>query len=131
MARLRLSQTFSDPEGLFYWAHVAAGLGEHGSALGLLSRAVDSGLYCVRGFEVSPLLSGLRRFPAFDAILERARVRQRPRRKRSRMPTGRACSVCPSTRTEFHTEARQYAQRDKSACGSTKLLCGVRAGNAC
>ena len=70
------SRTFSDPEGLFYWAQAAAGLGEHDNALGLLSRAVDTGFYCVRGFEVSPLLSVLRPFPAFDAILDRARVRQ-------------------------------------------------------
>ena len=76
MARLASDRTFSDPEGLFYWGQVSAGLGEHGSALDLLSRAVDRGLYCVRGFEVSPLLSGLRPLPAFDAILERARLRQ-------------------------------------------------------
>ena len=68
--------TGPSPEGLFYWGQVSAGLGEHSSALDLLSRAVDNGLYCVRGFEVSPLLSELRPLPAFDAILERARLRQ-------------------------------------------------------
>jgi serine/threonine protein kinase len=77
IARLQSFTTFSDPEGLYYWAQTSAGLGDHESALSLLSRAVDTGLYCVRGFEVSPLLSVLRRFPAFDDILERARVRQR------------------------------------------------------
>ena len=77
IARLESFTAFYDPEGLYYWAHAAAGLGEHDDALGLLSRAVDTGFYCVRGFEVSPLLSGLRRFPAFDDILDRARVRQR------------------------------------------------------
>ena len=76
MAQLASHRTFSDPEGLFYWGQVSAGLGEHDSALDLLSRAVDSGLCCVRGFEVSPLLSELRPLPAFDAILERARLRQ-------------------------------------------------------
>ncbi len=34
------------------------------------------GIYCVRGFETSPLLTVLRPFPAFADILDRARVRQ-------------------------------------------------------
>jgi len=76
IARMQSSATFSDPEGLYYWAQASAGLRDHENALDMLSRAVDTGLYCVRGFEVSPLLSVLRPSAAFDDILERARVRQ-------------------------------------------------------
>jgi serine/threonine protein kinase/tetratricopeptide (TPR) repeat protein len=76
IARLTSLRTFSDPEGLFYWAQGFAGLGDQESALDLLSRAVDTGHYCVRGFEVSPLLSSLRPLPPFAAIIERARLRQ-------------------------------------------------------
>ena len=75
IARLTSRKSFSDPEGLFYWAQACAGLGDSQHALDLLSRAVDTGFYCVRGFEVTPLLSTLRPLPAFDAILERARLR--------------------------------------------------------
>jgi hypothetical protein len=75
IARLTSRRTFSDPEGLFYWAQECAGLGDSQRALDLLSRAVDTGFYCVRGFDVTPLFSTLRPLPAFDAILERARLR--------------------------------------------------------
>ena len=76
LARLQAFPTFSDPEGLYYWAHAAAGLGDPDQALALLSRAVDTGLYCVQAFAISPLLHMLRPFPAFTDLLERARVRQ-------------------------------------------------------
>jgi TolB-like protein len=76
IARLESLEAFSDPEGLFYWGQASAGLVDHESALDLLSRAVDTGFHCVRGFEVSPILSALRPLPAFAAILDRARLRQ-------------------------------------------------------
>ena len=75
IARLAAFRTFSDPEGLFYWAQISTAVGDHQSALDLLSRAVDTGFYCVRGFEVTPLFSAFRPLPAFNAILERAGLR--------------------------------------------------------
>jgi eukaryotic-like serine/threonine-protein kinase len=77
IARMELLPTFSDPEGLYYWAQIAAGCGDHDHALSLLSRAVETGFCCLSGFEVSPLLSPLRPLPAFAALFDRARERQR------------------------------------------------------
>ncbi len=51
---------FSDPEGWYYWAQAAAGLEDRERAFDLLSRAVDTGLHCVRGLETTPLLDSLR-----------------------------------------------------------------------
>ena len=76
IARLLKFPMFSDPEGLFYWAQLSAGVGDLETALDLLSRAVDTGLYCAVGFETSPLLSVLRPLATFTDILERARARQ-------------------------------------------------------
>lgn len=59
-----------------YWAQTSAGLGDHETAIELLSRAVDTALHCVPGYQNSPLLSALRPLPAFAEILDRARVRQ-------------------------------------------------------
>ena len=77
LAQLQTFTAFSDPEGFYYWALTAVGLGDCETALALLSRAVDTGLHCVRGFETSPLLSVLRPLPAFADIVDRARVGQR------------------------------------------------------
>jgi len=65
---------FTDPEGLYYWAHEAAGLGETDWALELLATAVDSGLHCPRALEVSPALHFVRKEPGFASVLERART---------------------------------------------------------
>ena len=113
------------PRGCIYWAHVAAGLGDIDTALGLLSRAVDTGFYCVRGFEISPLLAVLRPFPAFD---RHPRTRPAPPagcgegvRGRRRSAPARSAG---RNALKSHAVAREYPPRDRNACGSTKLLCG-------
>ena len=65
---------FTDPEGLYYWAHEVAGVGELDWALDLLARAVDSGLHCPRALEASPGLHFVRREPGFVPVLDRARA---------------------------------------------------------
>jgi TolB-like protein len=65
---------FSDPEGWYYWGQAAAGLEDRERAFDLLSRAVDTGLHCVRGLETTPLLDSLRMDPRFSAIVGRARA---------------------------------------------------------
>jgi serine/threonine protein kinase/tetratricopeptide (TPR) repeat protein len=67
---------FTDPEGWYYWAQASAGLGDHERAIDLLSRAVDTGLHCVRGLETPPILDPLRMDPRFAAIVGRARAGQ-------------------------------------------------------
>jgi serine/threonine protein kinase/tetratricopeptide (TPR) repeat protein len=71
--RLLAFPAFSDPEGLYYWAHTCTGIGDTGRALDLLDRAVDSGLHCVEAFEVPPVFDILRNAPRFQALMERAR----------------------------------------------------------
>jgi TolB-like protein len=65
---------FSDPEGLYYWAHEAAGIGDTDWALEILANAVDSGLHCPRALEASPAFHFVRQEPGFAAILDRARA---------------------------------------------------------
>jgi TolB-like protein/tetratricopeptide (TPR) repeat protein len=65
---------FTDPEGLYYYAHDAAGVGELEWALDMLGRAVDSGLHCPHALEASPGLHFVRQEPGFAPILERARA---------------------------------------------------------
>jgi hypothetical protein len=72
--RLLSFPAFTDPEGLYYWAHGVAGVGELDWALELLGRAVDSGLHCPRALESSPGLHFVRFEPGFAAVLERARA---------------------------------------------------------
>jgi eukaryotic-like serine/threonine-protein kinase len=67
---------FSDPEGLYYWAHACMGFGDHERALGLLEKAVDMGLHCVQGLEATPALEPLRATSRFRAIVDRARAAQ-------------------------------------------------------
>jgi serine/threonine protein kinase/tetratricopeptide (TPR) repeat protein len=74
IAQLLTHRAFRDPEGWFYWSLGLAGFGADDEALSLLSQAVDGGLYCPRALEVNPVLAALRPTPAFQAILERARV---------------------------------------------------------
>ena len=72
--RLLSFPAFTDPEGLYYWAHGVAGVGELDWALELLGRAVDSGLHCPRALESSPGLHFVRSEPGFAAVLDRARA---------------------------------------------------------
>ena len=65
---------FSDPEGWFYWAHASAAINDDEVALDLLTRAVDGGLYCVRGLETSPMFDVLRTNPRYAEIVARARA---------------------------------------------------------
>jgi tetratricopeptide (TPR) repeat protein len=76
LAGLQAFTTFSDPEGLYLWAQIAAELGDRASALNLLDRAVDTGLYATQGLETSPLLESVRLDPHFKDILSRAQARQ-------------------------------------------------------
>jgi len=71
--KLRSYPAFSDPEGLFYWAHASAGIGDYETSMTLLEHAVESGLHCPRGLEVSPLLHFLRPDPRFEGVLAVAR----------------------------------------------------------
>jgi TolB-like protein len=63
---------FSDPEGFYYWAQAFAFLEDPESALTMLTRAVNSGLHCVRGLETPPAFDRLRQDPRFGPIVERA-----------------------------------------------------------
>jgi serine/threonine protein kinase/tetratricopeptide (TPR) repeat protein len=82
-AALKLLQfpAFTDPEGLYYWTLVLAGLGDVLPALDLLERSVRMGLYCVSALEVVPLLSVLRQDPRYAVVVDRARVRQTAARR--------------------------------------------------
>ena len=73
--RLLALPAFSDPEGLYYWAHACAGLGELDRAFELLTRAVDAGLHTPKAFESSPGFHFLRQDPRFAALLAHARAK--------------------------------------------------------
>jgi TolB-like protein len=75
VAKLLQFPAFTDPEGLYYWAIISAGLGAVSSSLDLLERAVSTGMYCVTALEVIPQLSVLRHDPRFAVIVENARAR--------------------------------------------------------
>jgi tetratricopeptide (TPR) repeat protein len=74
VAGLRQYTAFSDPEGLYLWAQILTALGDIEPATDLLTRAVDTGFYAVRGLEESPLLAPLRARPIYPDILARARA---------------------------------------------------------
>jgi hypothetical protein len=65
---------FTDPEGLYYWAHACAGFGESDLALDLLNRAIDSGWHCPKGLETTPAFHHLRQDPRFVSLLANARA---------------------------------------------------------
>jgi TolB-like protein len=76
LARLLSFPAFSDPEGLFYWAHTFAAIGDLDRAVELLERAVDLGFHCANGFVVSPSFDVLRTDGRFKTLLARAREHQ-------------------------------------------------------
>jgi TolB-like protein len=76
IAKLLSYPAFSDPEGLFYWAHTSAAIGDHASAIDTLTKAVDGGFHCPVGLETSPAFHLLRGEPSFAALVERARAHQ-------------------------------------------------------
>jgi TolB-like protein len=67
---------FADPEGWYYWAQAATGLGDRERAIELLTRAVDTGFHSARGLETPPLLDPLRTDPRFTSLVARARAGQ-------------------------------------------------------
>lgn len=77
VAGLQAFRTFSDPEGLYLWAQIAAGLGDTENAIGLLNRAVETGFYATQGLEVSAFLAPVRADSRFTGILDRARAGHR------------------------------------------------------
>jgi hypothetical protein len=67
---------FTDPEGLYYWAHASTELGDHDRALNLLEKAVSTGLHSVSALESTPTFEPLRSTPRFRQLVENARARQ-------------------------------------------------------
>ena len=64
---------FSDPEGWYYWAQAAALLGDTTSAMDMLRKAVNTGFFCPRALESTPLLDHLRGQAEFSSLLVQAR----------------------------------------------------------
>ena len=77
VAGLQAFTTFSDPEGLYLWAQLAAGLGDMENAIGLLNRAVETGFYATQGLELSAFLAPVRTDSRFTGIFDRARAGHR------------------------------------------------------
>ena len=59
---------FSDPEGWYYWAQAAALLGDTTSAMDMLRKAVNTGFFCPRALESTPLLDHLRGQAEFSSL---------------------------------------------------------------
>ena len=68
---------FSDGEGLFYLAGLCARLGEPELAHESLSRAVDFGFVCLRGFETDVYLTPLRSSTAWPPLMDRLNAKRR------------------------------------------------------
>ena len=69
--------SFADGEGLFYIAGVYVRLGQPQRACELLSRAIDSGFLCRRGFETDVFLEPLRAMPEWQPLLDALEVKRR------------------------------------------------------
>jgi serine/threonine protein kinase/tetratricopeptide (TPR) repeat protein len=67
---------FTDPEGLYYWAHAMTAIGDYDRALELLEKSVSLGLHSTSALEVTPTLEPLRSSPRFKVLLETAREHQ-------------------------------------------------------
>lgn len=70
-----LERGLEDGEGIFKIAQAYAVLGDKRSALRVMRRSVDGGFFCYPYFESDPLLTGIRREPAFLEIAAKARAR--------------------------------------------------------
>jgi len=68
---------FTDGEGLFYMAGTCVKLEQPQRAFDLLSRAVDGGFLCLRGFETDVYLTPLRSMPEWHALLDRLHSKRR------------------------------------------------------
>ncbi len=79
MAALEQLETFgfTDGEGLFYMAGTCVKLEQPQRAFELLSRAVDGGFLCLRGFETDVYLAPLRSMPEWQPLLERLEAKRR------------------------------------------------------
>jgi hypothetical protein len=66
-----------DPEGVFMMVLVSAALGVHDRAMTQVEEAVAAGFTPVHALENAPVLATLRRRPEFQAVLDRARQRQK------------------------------------------------------
>jgi serine/threonine protein kinase/tetratricopeptide (TPR) repeat protein len=69
--------SFADGEGLFYIAGMYARLGQPQRACELLTRAIDSGFLCRRGFETDVYLEPLRAMADWQPLLEKLEVKRR------------------------------------------------------
>jgi hypothetical protein len=66
-----------DPEAVFLVVFVSAALGEHDRAMTQVDEAVSAGFTPVHALENAPVLATLRGRPQFQAVLDRARQRQK------------------------------------------------------
>jgi serine/threonine protein kinase/tetratricopeptide (TPR) repeat protein len=68
---------FGDGEGFFYLAGKCVRLGQLRRAFDLLTRAIDAGFLCRRGFETDVFLDPLRTLPEWQPLLEQLEVKRR------------------------------------------------------
>ena len=66
-----------DPEGLYYWALMAARAGNADAALNTLRKAVDRGWFCYPAMTGEPWLDVARADPRFSRIVREAEERHR------------------------------------------------------
>lgn len=67
-----LAAGMRDPEGIYMGVRSLAFLGLHEEALRHLERVVEGGYFCVPNFLQDPWLAGLRAYPGFAAVMDRA-----------------------------------------------------------
>ena len=67
--------TIRDPENLYYWALIAAYIGDAARALDVLQRAVDGGWFCSATLAREPWLDVVRDEPRFVALVREAEAR--------------------------------------------------------
>ena len=73
----RQAGALTDPEGMYYWALMAAVGGAHDEALDMLERSVRQGWMCYQPMATEPWLDPLRGDPRFKAVLKEAETRGR------------------------------------------------------